>query len=175
MYPTSVDAHFDEHALIPSGIPAGGDLGRPLYEALKDHAQLPLALQPVIEDGSEDEIKACVFRVLSYRACEVMLDDMRSELHEKGIKAMFQRRTWNYHQSAPRVAALKCMTVVEAHLTIDEPSPDAHDFLMKMADRYGYRYVRFSATRKAATCIGGFAYLEPSTEIEAQLVWPYWT
>lgn len=163
-------------ALMPSGIPPGNELSIPLREALSHHAGVPLAYQPVIEDGTYDDFKACVFRVCSVRVCEVALEDMAEECREKGGVMRAQQRHWNYSQEH------RCVTSVEVRMEVKRGSPMSHEldeFLSYLARKYGFLFNKLYVThqRDRAEMIGyerGYRH-EGSIEVEMQLVWPFWT
>lgn len=162
--------------LMPAGIPVGDDLSLPLREALSRHAGVPMAYQPVVEEGSYDDFKACVFRVCSVRVCEVALEDMAEECREKGGVMRAQQRRWNYSQDR------HCVTSVEVNMEVKRGSVLSHeldDFLSYLARKYGFLFnkVCVNYQRERAEMIGyerGY-YHEGSIAVEMELVWPYWT
>ena len=172
---------------MPSGVPAGSELAPAFRQSLEHLAGVPLALQPVVEDGTYDEIKACVFRVLSYRVCEVAMEDIVVECRAQDINCTVARRQWQYAQGP----LPKLFTTVDMRMTMDN-HPDIQDFLEYLARKFNFRYNRISVNRKRCTQsplkkvqgVGqsgavdkptDYLFLDPSTEVEAEIVWPYWT
>lgn len=157
---------------MPSGIPAGSELAGPLRTALAAHAGLPLAYQAVIEDGTYDQIKACIFRVLSYRVCEVAMEDIKAECHAQQIRCEMQHRQWNYFQSKTPM----CVTTVCLMMSASSYDADIKDFLEYLAKKYEFRYNRMQLNRKSYTRLDNdHVFLDPSVEVEAEIMWPYWT
>lgn len=163
-------------ALMPSGIAPGNDLSPTLRDALRHHAGVPLTYQPVIEEGTYDDFKACVFRVCSMRVCEVALEDMAEECREKGGDMRADQRRWNYAQDR------RCVTSVEVRLEVKRGSVLSHeldDFLSYLARKYGFHFNSLCVNhqRQRAEMIGygdGRAH-ESSIEVEMVLAWPFWT
>ena len=156
---------------MPSGIPAGSELAGPMRTALEAHAGLPIAYQAVIEDGTYDQIKACIFRVLSYRICEVAMEDVKLECREHRITCEMHQREWKYFADPTP----KCVTAVSVRM-VGTPDMDMQSFLEYLANKYGFRYNRMQTNRRAITQIDrDHVFLDPSVEIEAEIVWPYWT
>jgi hypothetical protein len=162
--------------MMPSGIHPGTELSLPLREALTAHAGVPLMYHPVIEDGSYEDFKACVFRVCSVRACEVALEDMDQECREQGGIMRSQHRRWNY---APEH---RCVTSIEIQMEVKRGSRLSHeleDFLSYLARKYGFVYNRVTINhqRERAEMAGyerGYHH-ESSLGVEMEIVWPYWT
>lgn len=163
-------------ALMPSGIPVGNELSPTLRDALRHHAGVPLAYQPVIEEGDYEDFKACVFRVCSVRVCEVALEDMAEECRAKGGAMRANQRRWNYSQEH------RCVTSVEARIEVKRGSALSHeldDFLSYLARKYGFMFNKLCVNhqRERAEMLGyerGY-YHEGSIEVEMELVWPFWT
>ena len=160
-------------AFMPSGIRVGADLSQPLRDALTHHAGLPLEYQPIIEEGTYDDFKDCIFRACSLRACEVRLEDMRAEFGERKIRFAHQQRHWKY------ALERQCVTAVEVQLmfcTGDMGTEQVTDFLEFMAKKYGFRYNRLSVNHKACTVLNNnYVTFDPSVEVDMEIVWPYWT
>lgn len=162
--------------MIPSGIRPGTELSLPLREALTAHAGIPMMYQPVIEEGGYEDFKACVFRVLSVRVCEVALEDMEQECREKGGIMRSQHRRWNY---APE---RRCVTSIEIQMEVKRGSPMSHEleeFLSYLARKYGFFYnkVTINHQRERAEMAGyerGYHH-ESNLGVELEIAWPYWT
>ena len=157
--------------LAPSGIHPGATLSAPLLEALERHGGKPLYLQPVIEEGSYADFKACVFRVCSARVCEVALLDLERECCDRGINVNLQYRTWNYDCSGDH----RCWTRVEMRMRLkaDLAVDEAKAFLSDLASKHGFVYNRIDI-RKACSNMDQYGLLS-HVEIEAEILWPYWT
>lgn len=159
-------------ALMPSGIPVGNELSPALRDALKHHAGVPLAYQPVIEEGSYDDFKACVFRVLSIQCCEIALDEMAEECREKGGVVRSHQRRWNYAQEA------RCVTSVEVYMEVKRGSVLSHEldsFLSYLARKYGFMFNKlFVSHSRQRPDERGYHY-ESAIEVQMELVWPFWT
>lgn len=164
---------LQQAAFMPSGIPAGSELAPAFRQSLEHLAGVPLALQPVVEDGTYDEIKACIFRVLSYRICDVAMEDITDECRAQGIKCQFQRREWKYFQTpAPSLC-----TTVQMNLNMDRHD-NINGFLEFLARNYNFRYNRMAVNHRQCTqspINAAYVFLDPSIEVDAEIVWPYWT
>jgi len=172
--------HQHRAGLMPSGIPPGTDLSRPLREALAAHAGVPLMYQPVIEDGNYEDFKACVFRVCSIRVAQVALEDIEHELREKGVGVQTQQRRWSYaleHQ---------CVTNTEMRLDVPRESPlvvnnELQQFLEYLASKYDFKFNRLvvSYQRERLEMLeaarGGYADYAGNISVELELMWLYWT
>lgn len=171
-------------AFMPSGIKPGSELTPSMREALERHAgRLPLAYQPVIEEGNYEDFKACVFRVCSDRAVEVIMKDLEQECYDKGIATRAAQRTWNYSPDT----GMRCVTCVHLVMTIPRPEKvDVREYLAYLADKYGYTYNRMTVNtsrgdRPLRIRMDGLMavmddgmYREPTVSVEAELVWPQW-
>ena len=167
---------FPNEHFMPSGIHAGEDLSQPMRDTLAHRQMTPPAYLPVMEDGTYDEIKECVFRVCSIRVCQVKLEDMQDELRGMKIRCQVQERKWMYQSSVARMLGA---TVVQVQLQIirgDTPNLEIESLLQYLSRTYGFKYNRCSVNRKAATRIDHqYATLDPSIEVEMEITWPYWT
>jgi len=166
-----------KEVFTPSGIRAGDDLSQPLRDVLSSHAGVP-HYQSLIEEGTYDDFKACVFRACAHRAYEVCLGDMRLDLSGRRIEFDFHQRCWCYGQHN------RCVTTVEARLVFCASerlnSEKVTEFLADMAIKYGYSYNRLAVNHKAYTALSHRAsrshltMLDPSVEVEMEIVWPFW-
>lgn len=145
-----------------------------MLDALHNHAGVPLAYQPVIEDGTYDEIKACVFRVCSMRICEVALEDMEEECRAHSITCVASQRKWHYAQER------HCVTVAEMRFQANEASANLQDFFLYLAKKYEFVYNRICLSRPISRIHDGrgehaFVRSTGVTELEVEILWPYWT
>lgn len=157
---------------MPSGIPVGTELGGPMRDALTRHtAGLPLSLQPIIEDGTPEEIKACIFRALSGRTCEIWLEDIAVECSRHGFKCEVYGRQWSYQQTT----ALKCVTSAQVRFVTTNAEVDIEEFMAFLSTCFEFRYNRLRVNRRKCTQIDfDRVILDPSIEVEAEIMWPYW-
>jgi len=164
-------------ALLPSGVPVGEPIGPVMLSQLRHHAAVPAAYQPVIEDGTYDEFKECVFRVCSLRVCEILLADFEAECRGLGVELQLHQRRWFYAQN------VRCLTMVEARMRLGrghQVMEDLESFLAYLSKRYEFVYNRLciSHSRPSPTDMGGYyAYVHAweGVEVSAELTWPYWT
>lgn len=171
--------------MMPSGVKPGSELSHVMREALQRHAgQLPLAYQPVIEQGGYDDFKDCVLRVCSDRAVEVIMNDMEQECCANGIALRVASRTWNYTQQVK----MRCVTCVHVAMTIPRlERVDVKEYLAYLSEKYGFTYNRLSVdtSRGERHCLrvrldslmqvmDDGLYREPTVNVEAELVWPQW-
>ena len=160
---------------MPSGVPAGSDLGPELRAALQHHVGTPLKYQPVIEEGTYDDFKACVFRVCSSRALQVSMEDVKAECQRNQVTCEFYEYLWGY--LAPR----QLVTSVQVRMVFKEPMPLAvEDFLKQLANSHDFTINKlcqnFTGHRVEGLRYGhGFrAFRDTTLEVEMEITWPYW-
>jgi hypothetical protein len=156
--------------LLPSGVPVGEPIGPVLLNQLQAHAEVPKAYHPVIEDGTYDEFKECIFRVCSLRGCEVLLADFEAECRGLGIELQLQRRHWFYARNT------RCLTMVEVRMLFGRtPVEDLESFLDYLSRRYEFVYNRLcvSHARRSSMAMRDYAGVT-EVEVSAELTWPYW-
>lgn len=161
---------------MPSGVPVGEPIGPVLLNELQIHAEVPKAYHPVIEDGTYDELKECVFRVCSIRVCDILLEDLEAECRAIGIEIQLHRRRWYYARN------VRCMTAVELRLGFHRQHrvmDDLQGFLQYLSRKYEFVYNRLSTSYCRVPPVEGrynFEYDYGQTvEVCAELTWPYWT
>jgi hypothetical protein len=164
-------------ATLPSGIHAGNDLSRSMLDALENHAGVPLTYQHVIEEGSYEDFKQCVFRVLSVRICEIELDDMVQECAEQHIICSHQQREWRYAQHR------QCVTTVQMRFqTTNNCSIDLQEFFHYLSRKYHFGFNKICVSRPArpislsrSGIYDAAMYAPSQTELEVEILWRYWT
>lgn len=164
-------------ATMPSGIHAGNDLSRSLLDALHNHAGVPLTYQPVIEEGTHDDFKQCVFRVLSVRICEIELEDMIQECAEQHIVCSHQQREWRYAERR------QCVTTVQMKFqTTSDTSLDLQEFFHYLSRKYHFGFNKICVSRPLRHIgVSRNGIYEPGryapslTELEVEILWHYWT
>jgi hypothetical protein len=162
--------------LIPSGIHPGTEISSALRGALAMHIGVPV-YQPVIEEGTYADFKACVFRACSVRICEVALEDMEQECIQKGVYCLrCQHRRWNYTMDRA------CVTSVEIRMEIRRGSRlcgELEEFLSYLARKYEFVYntvvVNHQREFVRERDYGGYGYGEVNVTVEMEIVWQHWT
>lgn len=157
--------------LIPSGHQVGIPVSALLVRALGRRG-IPAAAYPVIEEGTYDDFKACAFRVCAGMAYEVALSDMTCECHDHGIRLDSQRRKWDYGEH-------NCVTVVQLRMAVSrECAIDIKDFFDYLSKKYGFVYSHLSLTqqgyRRDHLYENCGIIQEVRTELEVEIMWPYW-
>lgn len=158
---------------MPSGIPAGSELTKTMLKALSTHAGVPERYRPVVEEGTYDDFKACVFRVCSYQICEVMLEDMKEDCLRVGFGCLWQHRQWVYEDES------RLATRTELTLTgIPISDVDVGRFLKGLASTYGFEYANLTVNRNREVAVrsGGFYSCDrrEKQEIQLEIMWPCW-
>lgn len=163
---------FPNIATTPSGITAGEELSHPMRMALASHNALPLTYHRVIEEGTYDDFKECIFRVCADRIFGIMMEDLAGDCHSDGIRCIVSGRTWEY------ASPLACFTKATMHMTIEQAviqTIEINDYLKSLAARYGFVYNRMQTNHKAHRILpDGYAMVAPVMEVDAEIVWPYW-
>lgn len=153
---------------MPSGIPAGSDIGPELRTSLQHHAGTPLKYQPVIEEGSYDDFKACVFRVCSSQAMKVSMEEVKEECQRNRVSCEFYDYLWGY---LPH----RLVTSVRVRMVFTEPSQlSVEDFLKHLMNSHDFTINRLCKNYTAHRLDHNVAYRDNRVEVEMEITWPYW-
>lgn len=139
------------------------------------HAGTPLKYQPVIEEGTYDDFKACVFRVCSSRALQVSMEEVKEECYRNKVTCEFYDYLWGYDSPAERRAPSRLVTSVQVRMVFNEPSQlSVDDFLKHLMNSHEFAVSRLCKSYAGHRIDHGFAYRDKSVEVEMEITWPYW-
>jgi hypothetical protein len=140
----------------------------------------------VLEEGTYDDFKACVFRVCALMAFGVLMDDLSLDLATAGFRlfisagSLGSHRRWCYKQDDSGRGL-----VTEVELTMEivtRTKIDVEAILYRLGSLYGFIFDRLSIDRRSESSrisdAHGTAYVigkfVPPT-VKVRLLWSMWT
>ena len=162
--------------LIPSGQPVGKPISEALLNVLWGRRGISPAAYPIIEEGSYDDFKACVFRACAGIAHDVAMRDMMEEFYAHGIYMDAQPRQWDYFAGG-------CVT--KTHLLLElkreglaealagKTAVPVCELFERVALKHGFVYtpLALSARRRAYDAYDGTS---DTMMLTTEIMWPAW-